>query len=149
VQLTSPGGRAAAFLLLIAFAGAKGGCAVSVPEVEPRAGLGCIDDSVECINRRKATLRHLVDDPGRTWIKEPATPEAYASGVRLFAFKAKKRDLSCAELQHGRKEADAARAALTSAGKSLTPMQVARGAMLAQEVGRELKTEYNRRCNRS
>ena len=65
-----------------------------------------------------------------------------------FAFKNKKKDLSCEELAHGRKEADAAPAALRSNGTGLTPAQVSRGAMLAHDVGRELGNEYNRRCKK-
>ena len=88
----------------------------------------------------------MVSDPGRKWVKEVPTPAAYASGVRLFAFKNKKKDLSCEELSYGRKEADGAPAALKSNGTGLTPAQVSRGAMLAHDVGRELGNEYNRRC---
>ena len=132
------------------FALAAGGCASGdQPEIATtHAGLACVDDSAECIGRRKATLQAMVGDPSRKWIKEPPTPSAYASGVRLFAFKNKKKDLSCEELAHGRKEADGAPAALRSNGTGLTPAQVSRGAMLAHDVGRELGNEYNRRCTK-
>ncbi len=127
-----------------------GGCSNSEPpEISTaRAGLGCVDDSFECISQRKATLQAMVNDPSRKWVKEAPTPAAYASGVRLFAFKNKKKDLSCEELTHGRKEADGAPAALKSNGTGLTPAQVSRGAMLAHDVGRELGNEYNRRCKK-
>lgn len=127
-----------------------GGCSNSeAPEISTsRAGLGCVDDSFECISQRKATLQAMVNDPSRKWVKEPATPAAYASGVRLFAFKKQKATLSCEELAHGRKEADAAPATLRSNGTGLTPAQVSRGAMLAHDVGRELGNEYNRRCKK-
>lgn len=119
------------------------------PEISTaRAGLGCVDDSFECISQRKATLQAMVGDPARKWVKEPPSPAAYASGVRLFAFKNKKKDLSCEELAHGRKEAEAAPASLKSTGTGLTPAQVSRGAMLAHDVGRELGNEYNRRCKK-
>jgi hypothetical protein len=137
-------------LLALAAIPALCGCAVvQGPDAVTRAGLTCVDDSAECISRRQATLRHLVDDQGRTWVKEPATPEAYASGVRLFAFKAKKKELSCDELAHGRKEAEAARAALKGAATTLTPSQVARGTMLATEVAKELQGEMSRRCKKT
>ncbi len=127
------------------------GCASGDPPQisSTRAGLGCVDDSFECISQRKATLQAMVGDPARKWVKEPASPAAYASGVRLFAFKNKKKDLSCEELAHGRKEAEAGPAALRSNGTGLTAGQVSRGAMLAHDVGRELGTEYNRRCKKS
>ena len=126
------------------------GCASGTPPeiATARAGLGCVDDSFECISQRKATLQAMVGDPARKWVKEPTSPAAYASGVRLFAFKNKKKDLSCEELAHGRKEAEAAPAALRTTGSGLTPAQVSRGALLAHDVGRELGNEYNRRCKK-
>lgn len=139
----------AASLALTAGSLAIGACAVGAgPEIGSRAGLGCIDDSPECISRRQATLRHMVDDTSRSWVKESPTPEAYASGVRLFAYKTKKKELTCDELQRGKLEADTARASLSSLGSRLTPAQVSRSVMLAGEVGRELQNEINRRCKR-
>ena len=42
----------------------------------------------------------------RKWVKEPTTPQAHASGVRLFAFRSRKKELTCEELALGRREAD-------------------------------------------
>lgn len=137
----------AANLALVAGVLALGACAIgSGPEIGTRAGLGCVDDSPECVNRRQATLRHMVDDKSKSWINEAPTPEAYASGVRLFAYKTKKKELSCDELRRGKLEADTARTSLQSMGARLTPAQVSRSVMLAGEVGRELEREINRRC---
>lgn len=133
-------------LLLAVTAGCAGG--IGDPP-DARAGLGCIDDSAECISRRQVTLRSMVDDKNRAWVNESATPEAYASGVRLFAFKQKKKELTCDELAVGKREADAAPASMKTAGSTLTHAQVARGAMLAKEVGRELQTEIARRCKKA
>ena len=94
-------------------------------------------------------MRQLQSDPNRAWIKEHPTPEAYASGVRLFAMKSKKHELSCDELAHGRQEADGAPAALRSQPNRFTSAQISRGTMLAAEVGRELGNEFGRRCRRS
>ncbi len=125
------------------------GCAVGEnTEPIPRAGLGCVDDSPACVSQRQATLKTLVQDQSRGWIKEPVNAAAYASGVRLFAFKTKKKDLSCTELQQGRQEADGAPSSLRGSGTGLTPAQVSRGVMLAAEVGRELGNEFNRRCKK-
>jgi hypothetical protein len=66
--------------------------------------------------------------------------------VRLFALKTKKKELSCDELAHGKREADAARASLANAGSKLTHAQVTRGNMLATEVSRELGREMKARC---
>lgn len=141
-------GRAAA--CLGALCGALAGCAGSPPSGGgPQAGLSCVDDSVDCINKRKQTLDTLVEDQKRDWIREPATAESYASGVRLFAYKKKKKDLSCEELAIGRKEAEGAPAALKNAGTLLTPAQVSRGRMLAVEISRELAAELGRRCKKA
>ena len=126
------------------------GCAASQgPQVETRAGLARVDDSHECIRQRQATLKGMLDDPTRSWIRESPTPEAYASGVRLFAYKSKKKELTCEELVRGKLEADTARASLNSASARLTQAQVARGAMLATEISRELQNEMSRRCKKA
>jgi hypothetical protein len=128
-----------------------GACATSDPPVElSKPGYACVDDSIECINRRQGLLRQLQADQSRSWMKEQPTPEAYASGVRLFAMKTKKKELSCAELAQGRQEADRGPAVLRGAGGSkLTPAQVSRGVMFAGEVSRELGNEIGRRCSRA
>lgn len=130
---------------------AAGGCmSLDSPDQSPSAGFQCVDDSMECIQRRQAALRHLVSDKERKWVKDAPSAEAYASGVRLFALKSKKRELTCDELVHARKEADGAPRVLRGAqGTSLTPAQVSRGAMLAAEVSRELGNEFNKRCKKA
>ena len=60
----------------------------------------------ECVEQRQVTLKSMIADKDRKWVKEPATPQAHASGVRLFAFRSRKKELSCEELAHGRREAD-------------------------------------------
>jgi hypothetical protein len=145
-MLRSPGRRLAALLL----AGISAACSGPELTADPGpAGLSCVDDSPECVGRRQTALRQLVAAEDRAWVRQPATPAAYASGVRLFAFKAKKRELSCEELAHGRREADGAAGALKGAGAGLTPAQVSRGTMLAAEVSRELGNELGRRCRKS
>lgn len=134
----------AAMLLLV---GLLGACANGAPPPASalNAGLGCVDDSLECRNRRQAALATLLADQNRSWVRQPPDAAAYASGVRLFAFKNRKRDLTCAELVLGRNEANAARPTLRAAASHLTPAQIARGAMLGDEVGQELAREHRRR----
>lgn len=133
---------ALAFLLLAACAGPEIGV------VNTQAGLACVDDSPACVSHRQSALKALVGDPSRSWLKERPTPQAYASGVRLFALKSKKKELSCDELTHGRREAEGAAASLRGTATGLTPAQISRSIMLAGEVGRELGNEYNRRCKK-
>ncbi len=128
---------------------AIGACSQSQPESLPetRAGLGCVDDSKHCIDQRQSTLKSMMADTDRKWVREGATPQAYASGVRLFAFKSRKKDLSCDELAVGKREAEAGPGVLRGAGGGgLSPAQVSRGVMLAGEVGKELGVEMKRRC---
>jgi hypothetical protein len=62
----------------------------------------------------------------------------------LFAFRSAKAELTCDELVHGRREAEAAPRALK--GQSgLSPAQVSRAALFAAEVQRELAAEIKRR----
>jgi len=80
---------------------------------------------------------------------EVRTASAYASGVRLFAFKSKKGELTCPELKRGLNEAGNANKVLRGANaQGLTPAQVSRGKMLAAEVARDLKREHRRRCRK-
>ncbi len=116
----------------------------------PSSGLTCVDDSPDCVDRRQKTLRYLVDDKDRAWIAAHPPPEAYASGVRLFALKNKKKDLTCDELARGRDEADRAPGVLRGPeGVNLTSAQKSRGIMLASEVSRELGAEIKRRCKKA
>ncbi len=129
---------------------AAAGCATTEPPLPKVAGhIECLDDSAECIGRRQGLMRQLTNDSSRSWLKEWPTPEAYASGVRLYAMKNKKKDLSCEELQRGKLEADGAPTSLRSASTKLSPAQISRGIMFAGEVGRELNSEMGRRCKRA
>lgn len=128
--------------LPLALAGCSGG-----PE-DTRAGLSCVDDSKECVDQRQATLKSMLADKDRTWVKEPATPHAHASGVRLFAYRTQKKDLSCEQLAAGRREADGVAKSLKgSDAKGLSPAQISRATMFAAEVSKELSVEMKaRRC---
>jgi hypothetical protein len=113
---------------------------------DSRAGLSCVDDSKECVDQRQTTLNSFLSDQDRKWVKEPVSAQAHASGVRLFAFRTRKKELSCEELAMGRREADSVPKTLKGA-KDLSPAQISRTNMLAAEVGKELAAEMrSRRC---
>ena len=80
-------------LLLLALPLLLQGCSGGMED--NRGGFSCLDDSKECVERRQATLNGMLADKERGWIKEPATPHAHASGVRLFAYRTQKKELSC------------------------------------------------------
>jgi hypothetical protein len=113
---------------------------------DPRAGLSCVDDSQECVDRRQATLKSMLDDQDRKWVKESTNPQAHASGVRLFAFRSRKKELTCEELALGRREADSVPKTLRGS-KDLSPAQISRANLFAAEVSKELAAEMrSRRC---
>ncbi len=124
------------------------GCSSTSVETEVAPiGMACVDDSKGCIDQRQNALKGLLADKNRSWVKQPASPAAYASGVRMFAFKTEKPRLSCEELAAGKREADSAPGVLRGpSGQGLTPAQVSRGVMFAGEVGKELGAEMRRRC---
>jgi hypothetical protein len=120
--------------------------ACSGVSVDDRAGLSCIDDSTECVARRQATLKSMLADKSHKWVREAATPQAHATGVRLFAFRSTKGELSCEDLVTGRREAEAAPKVLKGQ-QGLSPAQISRASLFAAEVGKELSAEIRkRRC---
>ena len=137
-----------ALILIGIAASACGGNSAAIGE--QARGLRCVDDSNVCISQRKMVYDSYMADTSRAWVKQPAGPHEYASGVRLMAFSKKRKELSCEELAHAKEEADRGPSALSGGVYSgLTPGQIARGAMLAREVGRELSQEIARRCRKS
>jgi hypothetical protein len=147
-HLSRPVGRIAGRIALLSGLCGLAACSSATVEPRPQAQhFGCVDDSKQCVDQRQASLKGLLADPKRTWVRDPASPSAYASGVRMFAFKMEKARLSCDELGAGRREADGAPQALRGpSGQGLTPAQISRGVMFAGEVGKELTNEMKRRC---
>jgi len=124
------------------------GCAMNGPpgRLDSQAGLSCVDDTADCINQRRLALEALMSDPSRSWLRQPATPAAYASGVRLFVMLKQKRTFSCDELRMAHREARAARSVLREGQTSgLSLAQISRGALLGDEVSGQLKREMRRR----
>jgi hypothetical protein len=137
-----PGRLAVALVAALALAGCVGGDDALLGK-----GQTCVDDSPNCVSERSQALSGLMADKNRAWVHQTPHPAAYASGVRLFAFKQQKRQLSCEELSAGKREAEAGPSLLRGpSGKGLTPAQISRGVMLSTEVARELDSELRRRC---
>jgi hypothetical protein len=124
------------------------GCSGLLGPDDSRAGLACLDDTPECVERRQAALKAMIADKERKWVREPVTPQAHASGVRLFAYRSRKKELSCEELAHGKREADNAPKLLRGPqANGLSPAQISRATMFAAEVSQELAAEMRqRRC---
>jgi len=145
-SMRAPWPRQVTVAFLCGFGLALSACSGGLGPPDGRAGLSCIDDSTECVEQRQATLKAMLADKDRAWVKEPASPHAHASGVRLFAFRSSKTELTCEQLAHGRKEAEGAPKALKG-GQGLSPAQISRASMFAVEVNKELAVEMKkRRC---
>lgn len=128
---------------------ALGACSadISTQETSTLQSFGCVDDSPGCIAQRQAALRQLQADRSRAWVRQPASVNSYATGVRLFAFKTEKTRMTCDELAAGRREADLAPGVLRGPqAQGLQPGIVSRGVMFAGEVSKELTREAQRRC---
>jgi hypothetical protein len=137
--------RPAATATLVGIGLILAGCSGGLIE-DSRSGLTCLDDSAECVEQREATLKSMLADKDRSWLKEPADAKAHASGVRLFAFRSQKGDMSCEELSYARKEAEGAPKVL-KASQGLSPAQISRASLFAVEVNRELMAEMRKkRC---
>jgi hypothetical protein len=132
-------------LLTSIIASGCGGNTAALGEQGP--GLKCVDDSNVCVSQRKQVYDAYMADTSRAWVKQPAGPHEYASGVRLLALSKKRKELTCDELAHAKEEADRGPSALSNGiYAGLTSAQIARGAMLSREVAREIAQEIAKRC---
>jgi hypothetical protein len=139
----------AGFVLVIGTGLAGCSAEISKPEAQVQQSFGCVDDSPPCISQRQTALRQLQTDPGRAWVRQPASINSYATGVRLFAFKTEKQRMSCDELAIGRREAAAAPGVLRSPqAMAIQPQIRNRSLMLADEVSKELGREAQRKSCR-
>ena len=137
-----------AIIALFSTSLAVGGCANGLFDVTSPRGVGvnCVDDSEFCLTERRQALNEIMADKSMNWVGEKPTARSDASGVRLFAFKQRKRKLDCRQLRVGYLEANSAPGRLRSANSpALTPDLVSRGVILSQEVAKELKREMKRR----
>lgn len=81
----------------------------------------------------------MVGDPKRDWIGRPQSPDDYANGTRLFAYRALRKKLTCKELKGAMEDTKAAAVLLQSPHHE-------RARALTTTVARELKSEQDRRC---
>lgn len=99
--------------------------------------------SSDCLARLKA----LVEDPKRGWIgQSQPKPAEYADGIRLFAYRALRGQLSCGELAVALVEMNAAAKAFREPVESLPPDKIARLRSLVSKVEVELRAERASRC---
>lgn len=108
-------------------------------------------DEASCANVETcvSVLKTMVADPERAWMHRPASPAVLANGVRLFAYRALKTQLTCSELAAAITEIETAAQAFSGSVAGLKPEQITRVRVLSVEVGTELQAENAERCSSS
>ena len=96
----------------------------------------------ECLAR----LKMLTQDPDRRWIRHPQSPVELASGVRLFAYAALSKKLTCDELTLALAEIKTARDAFRGSVPGIGPENAASVTALNARVGEQLRIENAGRC---
>ena len=86
-----------------------------------------------------AQLRKMVTAPTRDWVGQPQSPDGYADGTRLFAYRALRKKLTCNELKRALEDTNAATSLLQ-------PTRYDSARSLTTSVARELKAEQDKRC---
>ena len=105
----------------------------------------CLDDSQGCIDARSTAFNAMKSDGERKWIGKPVNARLHASGVRMFAYRAEKDKLSCAELTAGMNEMSAVRSSLSGAVPGASKDRVVQAKMLADETHAELQKVHARK----
>jgi|GEM_PF-4862921 len=115
---------------------------------EPPAQTSSLPSEASCsgVDTCTSVLRTMVESPDRSWIGRPVPAAVLANGVRLFAYRALKSKLSCAELAAAVAEVEAGAQKLAGHVEGLSPAQLSRTRALCAEVGGELRAERARRC---
>jgi hypothetical protein len=93
-----------------------------------------------------ARLKMLTQDPDRRWIRHPQSPVELASGVRLFAYAALSKKLTCDELTLALAEIKTARDAFRGSVPGIGPEKAASVTALNARVGEQLRVENAGRC---
>lgn len=130
-------------------AGISGCTAIGPSDELPVANTasGCVDDSKACIEKRGTALKGMLGDAKRSWVIRQETAASYATGVKLFAYRQKKTEMSCQELAHGREETRTAPQMLKPGSVSgMNDSRLAQVKDLSGQVSKELAKEFDRVC---
>ncbi len=117
-----------------------GGCSAESTDI-------CLDNSGACVQRRLKQFETMRQDPAREWISSQPGVGEYASGVRLFAYRATSQELSCVELRKGIAETARARHVLAPGNTAgMSAERIGQIIALSDEVNAELKRNQKQRC---
>ena len=141
--------QAALIVCAAVLAGGLAACSATEPEPPPSSNpaAGCVDDSKRCIELRGQALKGMMADAKRGWVTRHETPSAYATGVKLFAYRGKKAEMTCAELAHGREETRSMPQTLKPGSvPGMNDSRLAQVRDLSGQVNKELAREFDRAC---
>jgi hypothetical protein len=140
---SAPGGLATPNLLDNLLGNPTPAAATATSAADAEDDKGACTTAAQC----KSVLKTMIDDPQRSgWVGKQQPPEAYASGTRLFAYRALRKRLTCGELTLVVDEMRAASKAMSGAVPSMTPDQLSRTRELCTQVENELVKERGGRC---
>jgi hypothetical protein len=91
-------------------------------------------------------LKALISNPSRTWIGQSQPPVEYATGTRLFAYRALRNQLTCRQLRAALTEIAAADKTFRAPAPGVSAAQAKRVLTLNSEVEQELRAEQASRC---
>lgn len=91
-------------------------------------------------------LKTMIESPDRGWIGQRPSPDAYANGTRLFAYRALRKQLTCGELSLAVDELSAISRTLGGPVAGMSPDQASRTRTLCSQVQGELAKEREGRC---
>jgi hypothetical protein len=120
----------------------------SKPRPQPTAQASVAQEPGRChdVQSCENLLRSLTENPDRSWISRPETPEGLLTSVRMFAFRTLRPKLTCPELGTALEQMRGVPAALRPPPARSAPEDVARATRLAAEVADELRAEQEARC---
>lgn len=93
-----------------------------------------------------AVLRTMIADPTQSWMVRAPSPEEFANGTRLFAYRALKATLDCGKLRFANAELDWAVDTFNGRPEGVDAVHRARVAALAEAVRVEIEAEIKDRC---
>jgi hypothetical protein len=131
-----------ATLLLLSGCTAAGGLNLPFSDAGAKATAAPAEDACGTPKDCAVHLKKLVNNPNRDWIGQPQSPDAYANGTRLFAYRVLRKRLTCDELQRAVEDTKAASFSLFS----LQEARYERARPLVAQVTKELSAEQTKRC---
>lgn len=112
------------------------------PEALTEADLANCGKGAECL----AVLRAMIADPTQSWMVRAPTPEEFANGTRLFAYRVLRPTLECGKLRFASAELDWAIDTFHGTPAGVDATHRARVAALAEAVRSEIEAEIRKRC---